>query len=106
MILNLGNTLLMLFIFFHGGNSDPAKKAKRIQARLEWDQKTLTKVSSSDKGERFCGYARLMQLADNGLICVYGSDGSIVNVKSSDGVHMVFACDYSTQKVSNQHGGS
>ena len=85
MILEVGKTLFILFTLFFRQDPDPVKKAHKTPAvRLEWDQKTLTKVSSSHNGERYCGYARLVQLARDTLLCVYESDGNIVSVKSSD----------------------
>jgi hypothetical protein len=46
-------------------------------SRIGWDFSTLTRVSSG-RG----GYARMIQLQDKSLICVYETDGNIVAVKS------------------------
>jgi len=50
---------------------------------IEWDQQSRRKVSSSPN-VRYAGYARMIQLPDASLLCVYEADGSIVSVKSSD----------------------
>lgn len=49
--------------------------------RIAWDYNTLVKVSSNNA--RYSGYARMIQLADNSLICVYEA-GGIYCVKSND----------------------
>jgi len=50
--------------------------------RLAWDYSTLKKVSTTDV--RNAGYARMIQLHDGSLICVYEGDGNTVAVKSND----------------------
>ncbi|MFD2873352.1 exo-alpha-sialidase [Mucilaginibacter ximonensis] len=50
--------------------------------RIAWDYNTLVKVSSNNA--RYSGYARLIQLADNSLLGVYESEGSVYCVKSND----------------------
>ncbi|MFD1818056.1 Carbohydrate family 9 binding domain-like [Pseudarcicella hirudinis] len=52
--------------------------------RIAWDYTTLRKVSSSASGEKYCGYARMIQLHDQSLMCVYEADGNIKVVKSKD----------------------
>ncbi|WP_170827335.1 sialidase family protein [Arcticibacter eurypsychrophilus] len=52
--------------------------------QIHWDQSTLKKVSSSAAGEKYCGYARIIQLQDQSLLAIYEADGSIVSVKSND----------------------
>ncbi len=52
--------------------------------RIAWDYTSLKKVSSSAKGERYCGYARVIQGRNSALICVYEADGNVVIVKSND----------------------
>jgi len=49
--------------------------------RIAWDYGTLVKVSSGNA--RYSGYARLIQLIDNSLICIYEA-GGIYCVKSND----------------------
>ncbi len=44
----------------------------------------MRKVSSSETGARYNGYARVTQLQDKSLICVYEASGSVVAVKSQD----------------------
>ncbi|MXV15747.1 sialidase family protein [Hufsiella ginkgonis] len=66
----------------------PASGAFAQRGDIVWDQATLVKVSSSARGERNCGYARMAQLPGGTLLAVYEADGSIVAVKSIDaGVH-------------------
>ncbi|MES2807504.1 MAG: sugar-binding protein [Bacteroidota bacterium] len=47
--------------------------------RIAWDNNTLKKVSAGGGG-----YARMIKLHDNSLICVYEAGGSTVCVKSTD----------------------
>lgn len=51
--------------------------------RINWDRNSLVKVSAADPG-RYCGYARMLQLPDGDLFCVYESSGNIVSVRSKD----------------------
>ena len=55
-----------------------------VNSHVVWDYSTLKKVSSSAAGEKYCGYARMIQLQDQTLIAIYEADGNIVSVKSSD----------------------
>ncbi len=48
--------------------------------RIAWDNSSLKKVSAAGGG-----YARMIQLNDRSLICVYEAAGSTVCVKSGDG---------------------
>lgn len=50
--------------------------------RIGWDYSTLKKVSTGDV--RNAGYARMIQLHDGSLICVYEGDGNTVAVTSTD----------------------
>ncbi len=52
--------------------------------RIAWDHSTLKKVSSSEGGINYSGYARLIQLHDGSLICTYEAGGAVVVVKSND----------------------
>lgn len=67
------------------GTTDPGKDTAAVTKTIVWDQQTLRRVSSSAGGERYCGYARMVQLSDGSLLCVYEADGSVVTVRSSDG---------------------
>jgi len=55
-----------------------------VKSHIEWDYNTLKKVSSSAAGERYSGYARMIQLHDQSLLAIYEADGNIVSVKSAD----------------------
>jgi len=55
-----------------------------VNSHIEWDYSTLKKVSSSAEGERYCGYARMIQLHDQSLLAIYEASGNIVSVKSTD----------------------
>lgn len=50
--------------------------------RIAWDRRTMKRVSH----ERFrnSGYARMIQLQDKSLLCVYEADGSVMATKSRD----------------------
>lgn len=48
-----------------------------------WDDNSLVQISEPN-GTHYNGYARMIQLADNTLICTYESAGSIVIKKSND----------------------
>jgi len=52
--------------------------------RIAWDYTSLTKISPSDKGIKYAGYPRLIQLNDQSLLCVFEADGYIVGTKSKD----------------------
>lgn len=71
--------LLFLLIFIAGGVT--AQNAVGIKPavegiRIAWDHGSLTKVSAG-RG----GYARMIKLADQSLLCVYEVDGNSVCVK-------------------------
>lgn len=52
-----------------------------VKSHIEWDYSTLKKVSTGDK---YCGYARMIQLHDQSLLTIYEAAGNIVSVKSTD----------------------
>ncbi|WP_181304533.1 sugar-binding protein [Rufibacter sp. XAAS-G3-1] len=51
-------------------------------SRIAWDFSTLKRVSAAETG--YNAYARVIQLQDKSLLCVYESNGRIVTVKSND----------------------
>jgi GH43 family beta-xylosidase len=51
---------------------------------IVWDQSTLKRVSPAVTGQRYCGYARMLQLQDRSLIVIYEASGNIVCTKSND----------------------
>src|SRR5690606_31200994 len=53
------------------------------ETRIAWDQQSRRKVSSA-LNAGYSGYARMIQMPDATLLCVYEADGNIVSVKSSD----------------------
>ena len=63
-----------------GSNNPPPGK----EVSINWDQSTLTKISQATSGSGYSGYARIIQLKDGSLICVYEADGNIVAVKSEN----------------------
>src|SRR5687768_11573360 len=50
--------------------------------KIVWDSTTLTRVSAPLAG--YCGYARMIQLADRSLFTVYEARGNVVCVRSKD----------------------
>ncbi|RYF78002.1 MAG: exo-alpha-sialidase [Cytophagaceae bacterium] len=55
-------------------------------SRLAWDYSTLRKIAPlPGQAAGYCGYARLIQRADNTLLCVYEASGSVEVVRSTDG---------------------
>lgn len=50
-------------------------------SRIAWDRRTLKKISTETG---YNGYARVIQLQDRSLLCVYESNGNVVAVKSFD----------------------
>ena len=50
--------------------------------KIVWDSTTLTRVSAPMAG--YCGYARMIQLADRSLLTVYEARGNVVCVRSND----------------------
>jgi hypothetical protein len=50
--------------------------------KIVWDSTTLTRVSAPLAG--YCGYARMIQLADRSLLTVYEARGNVVCVRSKD----------------------
>lgn len=89
--LKLTSVFLLAILFFTGCKKknvseesdaeDPAETV--IDIRIEWDYNTLKQISA-DNDARYNGYARMVQLTDLSLICVYETDGKIVTVKSVD----------------------
>jgi len=80
---------LILSLFTFCSKDENVKVAEEVASkppvtgiRIAWDYTTLKKVSAGTTG--YNGYARLIQLHDQTLICVYEADGSIVAVKSAD----------------------
>ncbi|MFT4093717.1 MAG: sialidase family protein [Niabella sp.] len=51
---------------------------------IEWDNTTLVKVAAPPTGSSYAGYARLTELDDGQLLCVYEADGNIWQVISND----------------------
>lgn len=66
------------------GAEESGKKAPVMGSRIAWDYNTLRRVSSPETGARYNGYARVIQLQDKSLICVYEASGDVVAVKSHD----------------------
>lgn len=64
----------------HSDTTDIGNKGIHIV----WDSSTLTKVSGATSSAGYSGYARMAQLQDGSLICVYEAGGNIVAVKSYD----------------------
>ncbi|MBS1664153.1 MAG: hypothetical protein JST68_24120 [Bacteroidetes bacterium] len=53
--------------------------------RIAWDYSTLKKIApAAGRNANYCGYARITELFDHSLICVYEADGNIECTKSSD----------------------
>lgn len=50
--------------------------------RIEWDRQTISRVS--DAQFRSSGYARMIELRDGALLCVYEADGSSFATRSLD----------------------
>lgn len=80
---------LILSLFTFCSKDENVKVAEEVASkppvtgiRIAWDYTTLKKVSAGTTG--YNGYARLIQLHDQTLICVYEADGNIVAVKSVD----------------------
>lgn len=53
-------------------------------SRIAWDYTTLKQISPAGSGTGYNGYARVIQLNNKSLLCVYESGGNIVAVKSKD----------------------
>ncbi|MGC4234410.1 MAG: sialidase family protein [Niabella sp.] len=51
---------------------------------IKWDKASLVKVASPPAGKPYAGYARLIELGDGRLLCVYEADGGIWQVISND----------------------
>lgn len=60
-----------------GSNSGPKT--------IKWDKATLVKIAAPPGEKSYAGYARLAELKDSRLLCVYEADGSIWQVTSNDG---------------------
>lgn len=71
-----------LFLFWAMSSIAQQTKTAIGGIRIAWDYSTLTKVSANNT--RYAGYARLIQLTGNTLICVYETEGSVYCVKSND----------------------
>ncbi len=50
--------------------------------RIGWDRQTMVRVSAPNL--RRAGYARMIELRDGALLCVYEGDGSILATRSED----------------------
>lgn len=74
-------SVLLLLLFCAMNSVAQQTKTPVGGIRIAWDYNTLVKVSSNNA--RYSGYARLIQLADNSLICVYEA-GGVYCVKSTD----------------------
>ena len=74
-------SVLLLLLFCAMNSVAQQTKTPIGGIRIAWDYHTLVKVSSNNA--RYSGYARLIQLADNSLICVYEA-GGVYCVKSTD----------------------
>lgn len=59
------------------------QKPPVIGSRIAWDHSTLKNVSP-DGATGYNGYARVIQLHDKSLLCVYESRGSVVAATSND----------------------
>jgi hypothetical protein len=64
--------------------SSKSKKPSAKKEKITWNQNTLTLVSSHTTGDQYSGYARMIQLQDGSLICVYEADGDIAAVRSKN----------------------
>lgn len=60
-----------------------ARPLPDVGIHILWDRNTLTRVSGKSFG--YSSYARMVQLNDESLLCVYEADGSIMAAKSLDG---------------------
>lgn len=56
-------------------DKDPIPKVK--PKTIKWDITTLVKIAAPPQGKPYAGYARLIELQDARLLCVYESDGHI-----------------------------
>ncbi|WP_285008507.1 sialidase family protein [Pedobacter faecalis] len=65
----------------HPKIEQPAEKKGK---RIEWEQSTLSRISSPTANANYSGYCRIAQLSDGSLLAVYEADGSIVSVRSGD----------------------
>lgn len=90
--LKFTRVFLTLAVFFITGcekkdvTEDPDIKDPKepvTDVRIEWDYNTLKQVST-DNDTWYSGYARMVQLKDQSLVCVYEADGEIVVVRSVD----------------------
>ena len=60
----------------------PIMRSSAQDLRITWDESTLRKLSPSSS--RYAGYARMIQLADGKLFCVFENDGRVQYTLSSD----------------------
>lgn len=81
--INISVACLLLLSGCGKKNEVPKSPVLSTATHIEWDYSTLKKVSSGSP-ERYCGYARMIQLHDQSLLAVYEASGNIVCVKSSD----------------------
>lgn len=91
-VTKVGVLLLGLLVWTGCGDDEPEvtpsteEKTKNKPAitgsRIGWDYSTFKKVSAP--GARYNGYARVIQLQDKSLMCVYEADGRVLIVRSSD----------------------
>jgi hypothetical protein len=78
---NIGFLFLLFFTVMDcAAQTKVATKPPVEGIRIAWDYTTLTRVSAGGGG-----YARLIQMHDKSLLCVYEAAGSTVCVKSNDG---------------------
>ncbi|MFT4832457.1 MAG: hypothetical protein ACI815_002112 [Psychroserpens sp.] len=84
--------LLFLFTLFNCSKSEPSVRAApkpdaeippSILKGFVWEETSLIRISDPDQ-PIYNGYARLKQLDDGSLICVYESGGNILAKKSED----------------------
>lgn len=53
--------------------------------RIAWDYSSLKRIApAAGRNAGYCGYARIAELFDHSLLCVYEADGNIESCKSSD----------------------
>jgi hypothetical protein len=62
----------------------PLPSEKPVEGiRIAWDHRTLRRLSPASAG--YAGYARMIELTDGTLYCVFENDGSIQKTTSGDG---------------------
>ncbi|PCH71673.1 MAG: hypothetical protein COC06_00025 [Bacteroidales bacterium] len=82
---------VVLFSACHKENSEkltaqePGRKSPVDGIRISWDYSSGRRIASPIQGQGYCGYARMIQLHDERLACVYESAyGNIELVMSTD----------------------